>query len=172
MEENNKAQGIGRRGIVKGAAWSVPVIAAAVSAPMAAASVVEAWDVRVQANPGILNLIAQGFNIFNDGTTEVPAGTQFQLTTTGVSLDLLGSDGLLGILDGTVFGIVEIGDQNNATIQLNEPIVAGGSAGISFGLLSVNVLASFTLTLLSPEPEGAVASNNTDSFSCTLILCS
>ncbi|MBG6083955.1 hypothetical protein [Zhihengliuella flava] len=171
MEESTNQSGLGRRGIVKGAAWSVPVIAAAVAAPSAAASVVEAWDVQIVGDPGTLNLVAQGFDINNIGTTEIPAGTQFQLTTTGLSLQALGDDGLLGILDGTVFGLVELGDANNATLQLDAPIPAGGGARLDFGLLSVNLLSSFTLTLLSAEPAGGTGAN-TDSFSCTLILCS
>ncbi len=39
-EEIQKNKGISRRTIVKGAAWSVPVIAAAVATPLAAASLV------------------------------------------------------------------------------------------------------------------------------------
>ncbi|GAB3659530.1 hypothetical protein GCM10027591_12630 [Zhihengliuella somnathii] len=171
MEENVTQDGIRRRGIVKGAAWSVPVIAAAVSAPAAAASVVEAWDADIVGDPGTLGLLSQGFDINNIGTTEIPVGTTFQLTTTGVSLDVLGSDGLLSILDGTVFGLVEIGDGNNATIQLESPIAPGSSARLNFGLLSVNVLATFTLTLLSEEPAGGTGANS-DSFRCTLVLCS
>lgn len=38
MSDNTENQGITRRNVVKGAAWSVPVIAVAVATPLAAAS--------------------------------------------------------------------------------------------------------------------------------------
>ncbi|WP_133192829.1 hypothetical protein [Microbacterium sp. TPD7012] len=96
LEEPKREQhSIARRTVVKAAAWSVPVVALAVSTPLAAASVpepqpapggglsvwqggtsVQTWTVtqpnRVQVNTG-QNV---GFNAFNGDTGEsVPAGT-------------------------------------------------------------------------------------------------
>ncbi|MEE2522150.1 hypothetical protein V1639_04050 [Pseudarthrobacter sp. J75] len=132
---------------------------------------VNAWDAQIVADPGTLNVVAQGFDINNVGTAAIPAGTQFQLTTTGISLQALGGDGLAGILDGTVFSLVSIGDGNNAVIQLSSPVAPGDTARLDFGLVSVNVLSSFSLSLVSEEPPGGTGANS-DSFSCTLFLCS
>lgn len=63
-----------RRKLLKGAAWSVPVIAMAIAAPAAAASTV-AWNVRVSRGCG-LSIAGQsglaGFTVTNDGTEVAP----------------------------------------------------------------------------------------------------
>ena len=86
-----------RRAVVKGAAWSVPVIAAAIAAPAAAAShtgtphtgsVTMALAARVgnvpfTGSPKRTATVSTGFTIANTTGTAVPAGVVVKVTITG-----------------------------------------------------------------------------------------
>lgn len=79
---DNSSYGFERRKLLKGAAWSVPVIAMAVAAPAAAASTVD-WNVAVSRGCG-LSIAGQsglaGFTITNDGTAPAPGPITLTLT--------------------------------------------------------------------------------------------
>lgn len=88
----NGPQGDGRsfkrRTVVKAAAWSVPVIAAAVATPLAAASVLDPWNVRISGDcvldAGGTGLLAPGFRVVADSPTEpIPAVLTITETATG-----------------------------------------------------------------------------------------
>lgn len=74
--------GIERRKMLKGAAWSVPVIAMAIAAPAASASTA-GWNVRVTRGCG-LSILGQsglsGFTVTNTGTAEAPGPVTLTLT--------------------------------------------------------------------------------------------
>lgn len=84
MNDNNSTtapRSIDRRTIVKGAAWSVPAIAAAVAMPMAAASETATFDVRVQRERcTFIGVRGQkpNFTIYADAGT-IPTGSVFEL---------------------------------------------------------------------------------------------
>ncbi|OJU40410.1 MAG: hypothetical protein BGN97_11245 [Microbacterium sp. 69-10] len=108
QDENTKApRQIERRTILKGAAWSAPVIAAAVAAPAYAASG-QTFDVRVQRESCVLASVTVNkkpyFNIYADSGT-IPAGSVFQLTVTNglVNLGLFQSDPNAG------YNVVDLG---------------------------------------------------------------
>lgn len=73
---------INRRTLVKGAAWSVPVIAAAAAAPLASASPnpTTPWNLHVEAScSGLIGITSGGgFILTNTGSEPIPAGTTFQ----------------------------------------------------------------------------------------------
>lgn len=78
----NSSYGFERRKLLKGAAWSVPVIAMAVASPAAAASTVD-WNVAVSRSCG-LSIAGQsglaGFTITNNGTAPAPGPITLTLT--------------------------------------------------------------------------------------------
>lgn len=73
-ELENTSKGIDRRTLVKGAAWSVPVIAAAVATPLAAASTPEQIAGRIRVTGGcipVLGVLVGGHTITNNNTHPV-----------------------------------------------------------------------------------------------------
>lgn len=74
--------GINRRKMLKGAAWSVPVIAMAIAAPAASASAA-GWNIRVSRSCG-LSILGQsglaGFTVTNTGAAPAPGPITLTLT--------------------------------------------------------------------------------------------
>lgn len=86
-ELENTQGGVQRRTVVKGAAWSVPVIAAAVSVPMTAAT--PTFDVNVESERcNIVGLTNPPYFTIEAQTGTIPAGSVFDLTV---------NQGLLGV---------------------------------------------------------------------------
>src|SRR5690606_38547626 len=90
MHDENKApRQVERRTILKGAAWSAPVIAAAIAAPMAAASDNQA-RIRIYGDC-LLNAldvkVGQGFYVENQGTSAYSGDITVveQITLTGAA---------------------------------------------------------------------------------------
>ncbi|WP_146080628.1 MULTISPECIES: hypothetical protein [unclassified Pseudoclavibacter] len=78
MSENHNSIGPSRRKIIKGAAWSAPIIATAVAAPFAAAS--ERWNIAIGQGclVGIAGLdLLPGFRIAETTNTLPPATLTF-----------------------------------------------------------------------------------------------
>ncbi|MDR6868368.1 hypothetical protein J2Y69_002984 [Microbacterium resistens] len=74
---------VSRRSVVKGAAWSVPVIAAAVAVPTATASPeVIPWNLQVEGScSGLIGITSGGgFILTNTGSEPIPGGTVFAWT--------------------------------------------------------------------------------------------
>lgn len=93
-EMNVAGRQVARRTVVKGAAWSVPAIAAAVAMPLAAAATnVTTFDVRVQrekctlVGASITNAQKPNFTIYADAGV-IPAGSVFNLTVATGLLNL------------------------------------------------------------------------------------
>ena len=174
--------GINRRKIVKGAAWSLPVIATAIAAPSAAASTTPAWDARVSgtcsgqfkaaglasnilnALTGALGLTAatRSFTITaQEGT--IPAGTQFQLNHGGLlNLNLLGWSAL---------GLTLLSSGPVATLALVNPLPLGQSITIDLlvGLADVRVASNMSLSLAGADnPSSASPGANSASIRTTL----
>jgi hypothetical protein len=87
--------GIKRRTVVQGAAWSVPVIAAAIATPLAAASVAPVLAfINGPYTVPVCGVLADVLiEATTDGTTPVPAGTQVTVT---LPAGLTWSDGSTG----------------------------------------------------------------------------
>ncbi|MDF2559440.1 MAG: hypothetical protein K0R99_886 [Microbacterium sp.] len=153
-EEIQKNKGISRRTIVKGAAWSVPVIAAAVATPLAAASVVSDDLVPALSGPIGLSLTALGLpvatintvntlTITNNGTDASPAGA-----TAVVQYN----PGLLTLNIAAVGGISVGGTDGNFTITL-PAIAPGDTLTIGLGTTLDSLLNVGLLTSLLGGPQ-------------------
>lgn len=109
---------LGRRSVIKGAAWSVPVIAAAVAAPVAAAATppkVAGLDLSAGCVQIVGLQLLPGFSIANTGTA---AYTGTITVTEKIDLTAISSS----FVRGTVWGILLLGG-----------IINGASAGITKG---------------------------------------
>ena len=84
-EEIQKNSGFTRRTVVKGAAWSVPVIAAAVATPLAAASTVDVGAFALDGSCGVLGVLGPGFTLTAGPTTPLPVGTSILINGTGIA---------------------------------------------------------------------------------------
>lgn len=161
MTEENK--GLSRRTVVKGAAWSVPVIAAAVATPLAAASTT--LDLTITGNcAGQFRAAGLASNILNAltgllgldpatrtftvtaGSTAVPAGTTFLLSNSGVLN--VGLITVTGALDVSALDIVNVGG-GVTSITLEQPLAAGQSFVLDLlpAVVDVKVAATQTLSL-------------------------
>lgn len=151
MTEENKA-GLSRRTVLKGAAWSVPVVAAAVAVPMAAASheghnlgnlLVSSSDISsINATFGSFELTPQ--NVFHEAIPDVV--TTVTLTYSGPAEDF-------NFLSATVFAPWVVAEQtaNIFTVvspprQVNNGGYAVDSLSIYFGGQSASTLHSITAT--------------------------
>ncbi|WP_138442305.1 hypothetical protein [Sinomonas susongensis] len=137
---------IERRQVVKTAAWAAPVIAAAVTVPMAAASQ-GFWDVGItgRCSTGLLGILGQSRLDFMITAVQgtIPAGTAFTLSSSALlNVAALGAspNGLLSIslLSGS-----------SALLTLTSPLVQGSSVGINLlgQLVTVGLVYTYTLQL-------------------------
>lgn len=97
-EHIESTAGISRRTVVRGAAWSLPVIAVAVSAPLAAATTVlpPATDWYTGGSTGIASGAVMVYTLTGQNSegdqAEIPAGTSVKVTAlNGVDLVLTGT---------------------------------------------------------------------------------
>jgi hypothetical protein len=196
--ENNTHEGMSRRTIVKGAAWSIPVMAAAVAAPAAIATGGPGWDVTVQGNcdnnydlsllevlvgaslVGVVEglLAAPPFNLqpgalreFTVTATEgtVIAGTSFTLDHGGLlNLALIGVSGFLSV---SALDIIAI-DANSATITLLNNFPEGQSFTLDLysALLDVGAASNITLTLNGSDNPTDPGSEGSDSGSVSSLV--
>lgn len=182
VEEINNEGGLSRRTVVKGAAWSLPVLAVAVAAPAATASV--AFDVAVtgncdndydlsvlesivgpillgtvqtalQATLGLTAGASRSFTISADEGT-IPAGTSFTLSYPAGLLDLTALDGLI---EANALFVATV-NATSATITTTGPITAGNPQTIDYidAIIDLGVASTVTLSLTGADnPGGADA---------------
>ncbi|MFT4135462.1 hypothetical protein [Microbacterium sp.] len=102
MTEPTEQKNISRRTVVKGAAWAAPVIAVAVAAPLAAATVVlVATSIGATTTSPIVNQVGRirPFGIDANGDDgKFPAGQTFTLTSAELDFDSI----ITSITGGTV----------------------------------------------------------------------
>lgn len=106
--------GFDRRTLVKGAAWSIPVVALAVAAPKAAAASTTPWDVSVASgcvlDVGGSALVGPGFNVIADPVTiPIPGVLSVTETATGTwNFTLPAPQTIFGSTDPTLLPGVEL----------------------------------------------------------------
>lgn len=156
--------GIERRTIVKGAAWSLPVIALAVGAPAQAAS----GDVNVGAfqldgTCGVLSVLGPGFTL-TAGTVALPVGTTVTILGSGVA-----NIGVFSVTGGTAS--VSVLSATSRQIVLTSALAAG--ATIAFRT-TLSISVAFTLTASAALPTGytSTGAKTAGSVSATAVLCS
>lgn len=163
LETTGAARSINRRKVVIGAAWSVPVIAAAVAAPSAAASDIEVGPFALNGSCGTLGVLGPGF-LLQAGSAPLPAGTTITITGSGIA-----NIGVFNVTGGTA--TVSVLSPTSRLITLGVAVPAG--ATIAFRT-TLSISVAFTLNAVSTIPTGYVAtgSKKFGSVSSTLVFCS
>lgn len=192
-EENTTApSGFSRRTLVKGAAWSLPVIAVAAATPLASASTVT-WNATVtsfcsndydisvltgivgaglvgtvETALGLLGITAgatRGFTV-TATTGDIPAGTQYLLTDPN---GLLTISGLESVIGAGVAGVVASGA--DYLITLTNPITNGNSFTVNVydAIINVGALSSFSLTQVQADANAGDNSATTGSLAAVAI---
>ncbi|GAA3701370.1 hypothetical protein GCM10022377_13680 [Zhihengliuella alba] len=169
--EEITTSGLSRRSVTKAAAWSMPVIAAAVAAPMASASPATTFDVAISGSC-VGGITVAGINAFGDPTFTItaasgviPAGTIFNLSTGSLlSLGVISSSDLLAasLLDDGSIQLVTTAD-----IATSVPV----SIPVSDGVINADLLGNYTLSYVS-APAGFTESGpgaNSDSVNNTRV---
>ncbi|MGQ7310893.1 hypothetical protein ACUOFU_04230 [Microbacterium arabinogalactanolyticum] len=171
---------VSRRTLVKGAAWSLPVVAVAAATPLAAASTAGTDLVPALSGPINLNLTALGLTvatvnvvntltITNVGTVATPA--------TGTTASLVYNPSLL-TLNIAGAGVTVLGSDGNYTLNLPS-IAPGGTLVINLGttldtLLDLSLLTSIlggpTPTMAATVSGDGVTGNNSTSTNIGITL--
>ncbi len=155
---------IDRRTIVKGAAWSTPVLAAAMATPAFAATpdptVIDLEISRQRCT--VVGLIDRPyFGVRNAGNVAIPAGTTLRLTSgNGFGFDL----SLPLLSDSPGFDIAILENNEGAEFTLTEPLARGASTRVNFlpfRTLDIGLNRNATLELVS-LPEGYVDENESN----------
>lgn len=165
MEENTQNRGISRRTLVKGAAWSVPVVAAAVATPLAAASGggnVGAFTLN--GTCGVLGVIGPGFLLTASGSAPLPAGTVITITGSGVA-----NIGVFSVTGGTA--TVAVLSATSRQITLTTALPAGATLALRT-ILSISVAFTLSATAALPSGYTGTGAKTTGGVNSTLVLCS
>jgi hypothetical protein len=150
MSNEESSGGISRRTIVKGAAWSAPVIAAAIATPLAAASVGPFTVAWTGAGSNISNAANPVYTI--DGTNLGVFGPPYVFGPTGLSVT--NSTGV---------------DQTNVTVRFTveafTPVTASGTGVVRFRGHSPRSYLAFPLVTRSQTPRQIYDANGSTLFS-------
>ena len=162
--QNTAPKSFNRRNVVIGAAWSVPVIAAAVAAPAAAASSVELGALHLDGTCGTLGVLGPGFTLTAGPTQPLPVGTTIAISGSGVA-----NIGVFSVTGGTAS--VSVLSGTSRLITLTAELPAG--ATIAFRTtLSISVAFQLNGTVTIPTGYTATGAKTTAGVNSTLILCS
>lgn len=157
-------KGLDRRTVMKGAAWSVPVIALAVATPAHAASIVDVGAFALRGSCGTLGVLGPGFTLQAGPTTPLPVGTTVTITGSGVA-----NIGVFSVSGGTA--AVSVLSNTSRQITLTAALPAG--ATIAFRT-TLSISVAFQLNAVATLPTGYSGSGakTAGNVSSTLILCS
>jgi hypothetical protein len=152
-----------RRSLVKGAAWSLPVIAVAVATPLASASTVDVGAYHLDGTCGVLGVLGPGFTL-TAGPTPLPVGTTVVVTGSGVA-----NIGVFSVTGGTA--TVNVLSGTSRSIVLTSAVPANST--ISFRT-TLSITVAFTLNAVSTLPANytSTGGKSSGSVSSTLIFCS
>ncbi|MFY9712611.1 MAG: hypothetical protein WAK00_03975 [Microbacterium sp.] len=200
MTEDNtfaSAQGVSRRTLVKGAAWSLPVIAVAAATPLASASTVT-WngavagvcsnDYDLSALQNLLDNIGLGGLV---GVVQTalktlldldPGATRgFNITATAGEIPagtqyvltdpnaLLTLSGLEAVIAANVAGIASTSD--GYVLTLTNPIPEGSTVFVNVydAIVNVGALSSFTLTQTTADANAGDNAGSTASLAAVAV---
>ena len=151
MQEHVDTRGVSRRTLVKGAAWSVPVVAVAVATPLAAASTTPAatfWATGATVSVvsgNVTNFTVEGSDA--DGNLALlPAGTSVSIVPDpGVALQVVNAIGIVVTTnpDGSITGIITANDITNVRIQFRP----SGPSGSGYAITTNIDIDPFTETI-------------------------
>lgn len=162
--EHQKQNGLSRRTVIKSAAWSVPVIAAAVATPLAAASgVVDLGAFALSGSCGILGLLGPGFSLQAGPTEPLPAGMSVIIIGSGVAdIGVFTPSG--GTADVTILS------STSRQISLTAPLPAGTTIDFR-STLSISVAFAMNAVATIPPGFDATGAKTAGNVSSTLVLC-
>ncbi|WP_345148763.1 hypothetical protein [Arthrobacter ginkgonis] len=164
MTEQPATRGpIDRRNLVKGAAWSLPVIAAAVAAPAASASVdTDLGAFGINGSCGVLGVQGPGF-LLTAGSVPLPVGTIFLVTGSGVA-----NIGVFSISGGTA--TVQVLSPTSRLITLTGAQPAGTTLSAR---TTLSTSVAFTLNAVVTIPAGytSTGAKTAASVNSTMIMC-
>lgn len=154
-----------RRTVLKGAAWSVPLIAAAAASPLAAASVaIDVGAFSLVGSCGVLGVLDPGFTL-TAGDQPLPVGTSIVIQGSGIA-DI----GVFSVSGGTA--VVSVLSSTSRSVTLTSALPAGASLALR---TTLSITVAFTLNATMSLPSGYVpgaGAKSTGTVSSTLILCS
>ncbi|MFD5213450.1 hypothetical protein [Microbacterium sp. NPDC058345] len=160
---------LSRRTLVKGAAWSLPVIAVAAATPMAAASTATQFDVGVAPScvgnydldgllgliagvPGVGGAVANTVQTLLAGIGLTPFESRgFTITAVegtvpqGTQFTLSTAPGLIDlallddVIDADVLGLVSVNGNSSAIVELVQPLTVGQSTTIQLSQDAVDL---------------------------------
>lgn len=159
------AHSVSRRALVKGAAWSVPVIAVAAATPLAAASTAtNVGNFALNGTCGVLGILGPGFTL-TAGNVALPTGTIITVTGTGVA-----NIGVFSITGG--LANINVLSPTSRQITLTSPLAAGATMDFR---TTLSISVAFQLSATTALPTGFVAGSGakqSGGVNATLILCS
>lgn len=153
-----------RRTLMKGAAWSIPVIAAAVATPLAASSTIDVGAFALRGTCGIVGFLGPGFTLQAGPTAALPVGTTVIVSGSGIA-----NIGVFSVSGGTASVAVLGGTARLITLTASLP------AGTTIAFRStLSLQVAFTLTAVAAPPAGvdATGAKAAANVSSTLTLCS
>ncbi len=152
MPDNPNSRDLSRRTLVKGAAWSVPVVAVAVATPLAAASETPpaatfwATGATVSVVSGnVTNFTVEGSDA-NGNLALLPAGTSVMIVPdAGVTLQVVNAIGIVVTTnpDGSITGVITASDITNIRIQFRPT----GPSGSGYAIMTNIDIDPFTETI-------------------------
>lgn len=163
MTDTQEKNLITRRRVTKGAAWSLPVIAAAIAAPAASASVTDVGAYHIDGTCGVLGLIGPGFTL-TAGPTDLPVGTTITITGSGIA-----NIGVFSVTGGTAS--VAVLSATSRTVTLTSALPAGTTLAMRT-TLSITVAFTLNAVVALPATYTATGAKPSGGVSSTLILCS
>ena len=158
-----KVQGVSRRTLIEGAAWSLPVIAVAVAAPAASASG-DIGAFSLNGTCGVLGVLGPGFLLTASATAPIPSGTVIDITGTGVA-----NIGVFTTTGGTA--TVTVISPTARRITTTSDIPAGAAIAMR---TTLSITVAFTLPAATTLPDGwtGTGSKPNGTVTSTLVLCS
>ncbi|MDF2560125.1 MAG: hypothetical protein K0R99_1571 [Microbacterium sp.] len=163
-DDTTKNTHVSRRTLVKGAAWSVPIIAAAVATPLAAASVVDVGAFALRGTCGVLGLLGPGFTLQAGPTAPLPVGTTVTVTGSGIA-----NIGEFAASGGTAN--VAILSDTSRQITLTSELPAGATIAFRTNL-SITVAFQLTAVATLPASYSGSGAKTAGNVSSSLVLCS
>ncbi|SDY80728.1 hypothetical protein [Herbiconiux ginsengi] len=161
---NRSSRSLDRRTLLRGAAWSVPVVALAVATPAAAASDIEVGAYQVVGTCGIQGVQGPGFLLTASSSAALPVGTTVMIVASGVA-----NAGVFSVTGGTASQQILSGTARLFTLTAALP--AGATMAFR---TTLSTSVSFTLNASTQVPTGYTAqgAKTTGSVNSTLVLCS
>ncbi|MWV50997.1 hypothetical protein GRS96_17145 [Rathayibacter sp. VKM Ac-2803] len=159
------AERVVSRRSVAAAAWTVPVVAVAMTAPSASASGdVDLGAYTLTGDCGILSVIGPGFLLKAGPTTPLPVGTTVTIVGSGV--------GNIGVFSASpLIASVAFLGPSSRQVTLTQALAAGATLQIR---TTLSISVAFTLNGVTTLPIGytATGAKPAGNVNSTLILCS